>query len=346
MGQTTTKEKVGDKLENDISQPKVKDVIPELKNVTLKDVTVLNVELGRGAYGRVFIVKHGGVVCAAKKVHPILIESVGDEEKEKIKDDFIRECLCCSSIQHTNIVQFVGVFYPSDQYGLPVMVMELMETSLTKFVEQNKSKIAMQTKISILHDVSVGLSFLHNRKPQILHRDLSSNNVMLTSQLVAKIGDLGVAKVVQADNKQTRSKLTTAPGTQHFMPPEALVDNPVYGSPIDVFSFGCIAVHVFSEEWPSPGAVKQKDPKTKKMVTLTEAERRQQYLDKMTGRAAELRKMVEQCLDDDPDERPLMQDVSATIEPFKVIMHFCYTYINWCFLTSYIIVTVSAKNCP
>ena len=324
MGQTNTKDKVGDKLEGDIPQLEVKDVIPELKDVTLKGVTVLNVELGRGAYGNVFAVKYGGVVCAAKKVHPILIENVGDEEKEKIKDDFIRECLCCSSIQHTNIVQFVGVFYPaSDQYGLPVMVMELMETSLTKFVEQNKSQIAIQTKISILHDVSVGLSFLHNRKPQILHRDLSSNNVMLTSQPVAKIGDLGVAKVVHADNKQTKSKLTTAPGTQHFMPPEALVDNPVYGSPIDVFSFGGIALHVFSEEWPSPLCCKMRDPVTNKLLALTEAERRQQYLDKMTGKAAELRKMVEQCLDDNPDERPLIQEVSAIIEPFKVIKYYC-----------------------
>ena len=325
MGQTSSKEKVGDKLENAtdrISQPEaVKAVIPELKDVTLKGVTVLNDELGRGAYGYVFTVKYKGDIFAAKKLHSILIEGV-NAEKEKVQDDFIRECLCCSRIQHPNIVQFVGVFYPTVQYDLPVMVMELMECSLTEFVVKNKSHIAIQTKISILHDVSVGLSFLHNRKPQILHRDLSSNNIMLTSQTVAKIGDLGVAKVVQADNKQTRSKLTTAPGTQHFMPPEALVDNPVYGSPIDVFSFGCIAVHVFSEEWPTPASSKMKNPVTNKLVALSEAERRQKYLDKMTGRAAELREMVEQCLDDDPDERPLIQDVSAIIEPFKVIKHY------------------------
>lgn len=332
MGQTTTKEKV-DKLKDGILQP---DAIPELKNVTLKDVTMLNKELGRGAYGCVFTVKYGEVVYAAKKIHPILIENVGNKEKEKIREDFIRECLCCSSIQHPNIVQFVGVCFPSGQpCSFPVMVMELMETSLTKFVEENKSQIAIQTKFSILYDVSLGLSFLHNRKPQILHRDLSSSNVMLTSELVAKIGDLGVAKIVQVDNKQTKNKLTAAPGTQHFMPPEALVDNPVYGSPIDVFSFGGVALHVFSEEWPVPLGCKIKDPITNKLLALTEAERWQQYLDKMTGEAAELRKTIEQCLDDDPNERPLMQDVSAIIEPFKVIRHYCILMIpiNWYILT-------------
>ena len=291
-----------------------------MKDVTLKEVKKLNTELGQGSCGSVFTVKYRGVVYAAKKIHPILIENVSNEEKQMIKDDFVRECRCCSSIRHPNIVQFVGIYYPTTCSSFPVMVMELMNTSLTDFIKNNKSQIAIQTKMSILYDVSLGLGFLHSHKPQILHRDLSSNNVMLTRcHISAKIGDLGVAKVVRADNRQSKTKLTTAPGTLHFMPSEALVDdNAVYGTPIDVFSFGGIALHVFSEEWPTPSAVKQKDPNTKKMVTLTEAERRQQYLDKMTGKAAELKKMVEQCLDDDPDERPTIQEVSTTIKPLKV----------------------------
>ena len=279
-----------------------------------------------------FTVKYRGVVYAAKKIHPILIENVSHEEKQRIKDDFVRECLHCSSIQHPHIVQFVGIYYPTACYSFPVMVMELMNSSLTEFIKNSKSQIAIQTKMSILYDVSLGLSYLHSHKPQILHRDLSSNNVMLTRcQIVAKIGDLGVVKMIRADNTQTKSKLTTAPGTLHFMPPEALVDNnPTYDTSIDVFSFGGIALHVFSEEWPTPTAVKQKDPFTKKMVTLTEAERRQQYLDKMTGKASGLRKMVEQCLDDDPDERPTIQEVSITIKPLKVSI-FC-NYIPLVFI--------------
>ena len=294
-----------------------------MKDVTLKEVIQLNDQLGRGSYGNVFTVKYDGVVCAAKEIHTILIENVSSEEQNRIKDDFTRECLCCSGIRHPNVVQFLGVYYPSEDSIFPIMVMELMATSLTKFVENNKSQITIQTKMSILYDVSKGLSFLHSHKPQILHRDLSSNNVMLTRcQIAAKIGDLGVAKMIQADSKQTKSKLTTAPGTLHFMPPEALVeDNPVYGSPIDVFSFGGIALHVFSEEWPTPGGQKMKDPVTNKLVALSEAVRRQRYLDKMTGKAADLRKMVEQCLDDDPDERPPIQEVTRTIEPLKVSIH-------------------------
>ena len=69
------------------------------------------------------------------------------------------------------------------------MVMELMETSLTSFIEKNQSKIAMKTKSSILHDVSLGLSYLHGSYLPVIHCDLSSNNVLLTSHLVAKISD-------------------------------------------------------------------------------------------------------------------------------------------------------------
>ena len=65
-----------------------------------------------------------------------------------------------------------------------------------------------------------------------------------------------------------------------------------------------------------------RDPATKKLVALSEAERRQQYFDKITGKALKLRKMVEQCLDDDPDERPQIQEVSAIIEPLRVSSSF------------------------
>ena len=260
--------------------------IEELNEVSLTGVVPIGQELGRGAYGRVFTVKYSGEVCAAKEIHPLLIdEGVSPEEREAIKRDFVRECLCCSTICHRNIVKFKGVYYSSQSpvTTLPVMVMELMHTSLNSFIEKNRSNIEMAAKISILCDVSNGLNFLHTRKPTVMHRDLSSNNVMLTNKLVAKIGDLGVAKVVRADSTKTRSKLTTAPGTLHFMPPEALDEvNPVYGTPIDVFSFAGIALHLFSEEWPTPSAPKIRDPSTSELVALSEAGRRQKYLDKMT----------------------------------------------------------------
>ena len=295
-----------------------KDLTDQLRILTLEDVIPQNKELGRGAYGKVFTVNHMGLPCAAKKIHSLLLDGVSLEEKKAIKDGFIRECFHSSLIRHPHIVQFMGVYY-TERSDLPIMVMELMDTSLTSFIEKNQSKFAVQTKLSVLYDVSLGLSHLHGRCPAVVHRDLSSNNVLLNSNLVAKISDLGMAKMIRADSKQTRSRLTTAPGTLHFMPPEALdEEDPIYGTPVDVFSFAAVGLHLFSEKWPTPSGHKKRDPTTKSMISLSEVERRQQYLDSMTIEGAALKDMVRRCLDDDPDQRLPIQEVSQMIKSVKV----------------------------
>ena len=83
------------------------DVLDQLKHLTLKDVVLLNEELGRGAYGKVFTVKYFGLPCAAKEIHSHLLDGVSPEEKKAIKDGFIRECYHSSLIRHPNIVQFM-----------------------------------------------------------------------------------------------------------------------------------------------------------------------------------------------------------------------------------------------
>ena len=99
--------------------------------------------------------------------------------------------------------------------------------------------------------------------PPIVHRGLSPNNVLLTAHHVAKISDLGVAKVIKADSQKT---MTKAPGTVDFMPPESLVKKPVYGPPMDEFLFVGIILHTSNQQWPSPTESIQFEPKTRKMV--------------------------------------------------------------------------------
>ena len=283
----------------------------------LKGVSPLNrKELGRGAYGKVYAVKYCQTVCAAKEIHSILIEDVG--ETERTIESFLRECRQCSTLRHPNVIQFLGVFYPTgaggaDKMRLPVMVMEMMADSLTSFVDKHE-KIPVHIKYSVVHDVSLGLCYLHNYDPPIVHRDLSPNNVLLTAHHVAKISHLEVAKVIKADSRKTMTKV---PGTVDFMPPESLARSPVYGPPMDVFSFAGIILHTFNQQWPSPTEAIQFDPKTRKMIALSEIERRQQYLDKMIGEAEVLKPLVEECLDYDPAVRPTIATVCERIQVNK-----------------------------
>ena len=289
------------------------------EDLQLKGVTELNHdELGRGAYGRVYAVKYCQTICAAKEIHSILVEGVGQVEMQRTIESFMRECRQCSRLRHPNVIQFLGVYYPTGVDGanrmrLPVMVMEMMADSLTSFVDKHE-KIPVHIKYSIVHDVSLGLCYLHNHDPPIVHRDLSPNNVLLTAHHVAKISDLGVAKVIKADNRKT---MTKAPGTVDFMPLEALSVSPVYGPPMDVFSFAGIILHTFNQQWPRPTDAIQFDPKARRRVALSEVERRQQYLDKMIGEAEVLRPLVEECLDDDPAVRPTIATVCERIRVNK-----------------------------
>ena len=252
----------------------------------LKGVKETGEEFGVGAYGRVFAVDYYGTVCAAKEVHSILITGVGVEEFQRTRDNFLRECQQCAELRHPNIVQFLGVYYKP---GSPMTI-----------------------KLSILFDVSLGLRYLHGHK--IVHRDLSSNNVLLSTLLRAKISDLGVAKVVRSDSKKS---LTKIPGTADFMPPEAQVDTPIYDTSLDVFSYGGVVLHTATQLWPTPSASKQYDPKTRKVRGFTEVERRQSYIDEMRGNAEELVPIAVQCLDDDPEVRPSMIDVSERVKSLK-----------------------------
>ena len=293
----------------------VDDITKYLQDLTLEGVSLLDGELGSGAYGKVFTVNYREITYAAKEIHPILINFVSEEGRQTITRNFLRECYYCSKLCHPNIVSFKGVYFPAENTNpLPVMVMELMDTSLTKYVRE--PNLDVEAKFSILYDVSSGLNYLHDRNPPIIHRDLSPNNILLvirSKRPVAKIGDLGVAKALRMTDIHT-TNTKGVPGTVDFMPPEALEENPEYSTSLDIFSYAGIVLHVVNQEWPTPSAQVRRDPQTNKLTAFSEVERRQQHLDKMNGVAKVLEPLVVDCLNNDPTMRPPIATVLRIME--------------------------------
>jgi len=275
-----------------------------------REITVVGriKELDGADHGRVYAVSYCEMIWAAKEIHSFTFEDRSETEKSKLVDLLIRECHQCSRLRHPNVIQFLGVYYPEVDgvkgVQLPVMVMEMMADSLSSFVEKYQN-IPAHIKFSIIHDVSLGLCYLHHHDPQIVHGNLHSNNVLLTEYHRAKISDLGVTKVINADNNRTR--------TVDFMPPESLESNYIHNTPMDIFAFAGIVLHTFNECWPKVQINKSCDS-----VTRSEVERRQQYLDKMSGEGEVLRPLVEECLDDDPAVRPTIATVCKKIQSSKV----------------------------
>ena len=295
----------------------IDDITIALQDFTLTDVTPLGQELGRGAYGRVFTVKYRTKIYAAKEIHSLLLEVANPEERKMMKDAFLRECYHCSFLRHPNIVRFVAVYYPERKSFFPVMMMELMAESLTHYVK--KRNINTKMKASILYDVACGLNYLHSQRPApVIHRDLSPNNILLSRDSVAKISDLGVAKVIKADSRATQSMLTKLPGTADFMPPESYVEKPNYDTSLDIFSYAGIMLHVINQQWPTPTLQVIQDSKTGKLIALSEVERRQAHLDRIKGRIKVLKPVIESCLDNIPSKRPKIAVVVKSIEQFMV----------------------------
>ena len=145
-------------------------------------------------------------------------------------------------MRHPHIVQFLGLCYLQGS-TLPVLVMERMDSSLDDLLE-GAPGLPLALKRSLLADVVRGLLYLHTRNPPVVHRDLSSKNILLTSALVAKISDLGNARIVPS---QLARSLTCLPGTMVYMPPEAFHDGSRYGPPLDIFSYGHLALFTLTQ---------------------------------------------------------------------------------------------------
>ena len=188
--------------------------------------------------------------------------------------------------------------------------MEYLPLSLTQCLETHQD-LPFQIKYSILLDVAKGLNYLHCKRPPIVHRDLTANNILLTSNFIAKISDLGVSRMADTFKQH---HLTTAPGNAVVMPPEALEDNPIYDHKLDVFSYGCLVLHVFTHQWPVPTAQyvrKQNDPNS--FTLVSEWDRRSKYITAMPSDNSFF-SFVKSCLDNDPKKRPTMSDAIICAE--------------------------------
>ena len=161
--------------------------------ILLKDQT-----LGIGSYGSVCKAKCDDLLCAAKIIHPTLFDPTALHQIAPHREHrlpirrFQLECEFLNTVRHPNIVQYLGT-HQDPNTGLPVLLMELMDDSLTHFLESSPQPISYNIQVNVCHDITRALSFLHSNG--IVHRDLSSNNVLLIGNIRAKLTDFGMARL-------------------------------------------------------------------------------------------------------------------------------------------------------
>ena len=281
--------------------------------------------LGIGAYGKVCRAKCDNLPCAAKIIHETLFDPTAERQMPRGHEHrlpirrFEQECQFLNTIRHPNVIQYLGMYTDPDT-GLPVLLMELMDDSLTHFLEAATQQIPYHIQVNICHDIAMALTFLHANG--IVHRDLSSNNVLLISNVRAKVTDFGMAKLCDINSRASRLTFTMCPGTDVYMPPEAIQDQPVYSEKIDCFSFGVIVIQMLTRQFPNPSDRMQRVeshpdyPRRTMMMCIPEIERRHHHISLVDPNHSLLPISLD-CLKDSDVERPSAQQLSVRVAALK-----------------------------
>ena len=297
------------------------------REFTFRNVQLFkNETLGTGSYGAVCKARCDQLICAAKLVHPVLIQTQAIDPGKEHRHPFHRfeqECRFLSCVNHPNIVQYLGTYHDPET-NTPVLLMELMDESLTHFLESLSGDTPFHIQVNLSQDIAQALAFLHANG--IIHRDLSSNNVLLIAGTRAKVSDFGMLKITSM-NTTHLATMTASPGTPAFMSPEALDEPPRYTEKLDNFSFGVLLVQITTRQFPKPTnrfrRIKIQDPPnssqmTEARVPIPEVQRRQAHIS-LIEFTHPLLPMALECLKDEAEDRPSSLQLCQSLDDLKTI---------------------------
>ena len=290
------------------------------QNIGFKDVQLFKDQvLGIGSYGAVCNALCDDLPCAAKIIHPTLFDTASHHQIPRHKEHrlpirrFEQECEFMGAIRHPNIVQYLGMYHDSAM-GLPALLMELMDDSLTHFLETSTQPLPYHVEVNFCRDIILALSFLHSNG--IVHRDLSSNNVLLIGTVRAKVADFGMARLSDLSHQTSHFTNTLCPGADVYMPPEAVKEKSSYNEKIDCFLFGVITIQILTKIFPNPGD-RQRLLVVENLgsvyVPVPEIERRHNHISKIDLNHPLLTITIV-CLNDDSDKRPSAQKLYKDIK--------------------------------
>ncbi len=286
---------------------------PPVENVTVisQDLVLFtDKSIGGGAFGSVFKGEFNGQPCAVKVLHNLASEiqtclpTAVLANKDSV-ERFQQECQYLESFKHPNIVQHLATEkYPQTCHL--VLVLELMECSLREYFSSTaiadiKTDFTCIITTSLCHDIISALVYIHERC--IVHRDLRGDNILLNSTscpntIVAKVGDFGMSRIVEIEERQSISLPTF--GHRGYLPPEALIfDSVCFDSSFDIFQFGVLMLQIVHC-----------------LPTIKCEQERANELDKLDS-IHPLKQLIQNCLLKDRSKRPTAVELERRLRPIK-----------------------------
>lgn len=254
-------------------------------------------KIGSGAYGQVFEALYHGTHVAVKQLYHT-------DMPESVLKEFQKECQLMLSFRHPNVVLFLGA---NSQPPKLLLVTELLTRGSLYYTYTSSSRPSTrQRHMKMLHKITegmaLGLNYLHNRDPPVIHRDMKSPNVLLDEHWNAKIGDFGLSRIKE------EGKVMTCVGSPLWAAPEMLRGE-MSGCPSDVYSFAIVVweLLVWGEPYPgmSPNAVMRQ-------VAI------KGMRPKLPGDCPNtVRELLLKCWESDPNKRPTFDQIIPLVEKWN-----------------------------
>ncbi|WRX19893.1 Protein kinase domain - like 10 [Theobroma cacao] len=268
--------------------------------------------IGKGGSGSVYRAKlPTGQVVAVKKLHEL-----DDDEVANLKS-FSNEVNALTEVKHRNIVKLYG-FCSHAKYSF--LVYEYLEGgSLAKILksEAKARELDWNKRIQVVKAVANALTYMHHEcLPPVIHRDISSNNILLDSEYEAHVSDFGTARILNPDS----SKSTSFAGTVGYFAPE-LAYGMEANEKCDVYSYGVLTLEIIMGKHPEDLLLSLSLPTsiTTHRISLKDLldHRLPPPIDQVAEEVVFTVKLAFSCLHTSPHARPTMRQVSHQLSAQK-----------------------------
>jgi serine/threonine protein kinase len=189
-------------------------------------------KIGEGGFGGVY----KGFIKDLK-TH-VAIKKVSKESNQGVKE-YASEVKVISQLRHKNLVQLFGWCHRQNDL---LLVYEFVQNgSLDSYLFKGKGLLTWKVRYNIARGLASALLYLHEECEQcVLHRDIKPSNIMLDTNFNTKLGDFGLARLM---NHDIESKTTVLAGTYGYLSPEAATRGKA-SRESDVYSFGVVALEI------------------------------------------------------------------------------------------------------
>ena len=199
-------------------------------------------ELGRGSFGKVFLVSHKKT-NAKYALKVINKNNKHNEEKNYIE----REIEIMYTLKHPNCIRLFGNF-EDDSYFYFIME-HAPKGNLYNLIKANKNEGLDKVLVAnMMKDIISAIHYLHNLNPPIIHRDIKPENILLTNDNKVKLTDFGWANYLNLDNDQR----TTLCGTPLYLAPE-MIERKGHGKYVDIWCLGVLLFELLVGKPPFSG---------------------------------------------------------------------------------------------